>query len=65
MRGGGSYYSQNDLRVQAGLGSASRIDRVEVRWPNGNEEVWNEVPIRKIVTMVEGKGDGPPKTAKE
>ena len=65
VRGGGSYYSQNDLRVQAGLGSASRVDRVEVRWPNGNEEVWNEVPIRKIVTMVEGKGDGPPKTAKE
>ena len=58
VRGGGSYYSQNDLRVHAGLGGAAGIERVEVRWPNGNEEVWKDVPVRKIVTLVEGKGDG-------
>jgi hypothetical protein len=56
VRGGGSYYSQNDLRVEAGLGDATKIDRVEVRWPNGNTEVWRDVPIRKIVTLTEGKG---------
>ena len=56
VRGGGSYYSQNDLRVQAGLGEATRIDRVEVRWPNGNQEVWRDVPVKSIVTLVEGKG---------
>jgi len=55
VRGGGSYYSQNDLRVQAGLGEAARIDRVDVRWPNGNEEVWRDVPVKRIVTLVEGK----------
>ena len=64
VRGGGSYYSQNDLRVQAGLGGAAKIQRVEVRWPNGTEEVWNDVPVRKIVTLVEGRGDGAPKPAK-
>jgi hypothetical protein len=64
VRGGGSYYSQNDLRIQAGLGAVDRIERVEVRWPNGNEEVWNDVAVRKIVTLVEGRGDGAPKTAK-
>ena len=58
VRGGGSYYSQNDLRVHAGLGDAARIDRVEVRWPNGREEIFRDVPMRKIVTLVEGKGDG-------
>jgi hypothetical protein len=58
VRGGGSYYSQNDLRVHAGLGDAERIDRVEVRWPNGREEIFRDVPMRKIVTLVEGKGDG-------
>jgi hypothetical protein len=58
VRGGGSYYSQNDLRVHAGLGEATRIERVEVRWPNGNEEVFRDVPVRKIVTLTEGKGTG-------
>ena len=57
VSGGGSYYSQNDLRVHAGLGGATRIERVEVRWPNGREEVWRDVPMRRIVTLVEGKGD--------
>ena len=63
--GGGSYYSQNDLRIHAGLGSAERIDRIEVRWPNGNEEVWRDVPIRTMVTLVEGKGDATAKSTKE
>jgi hypothetical protein len=58
VRGGGSYYAQNDLRVHAGLGDATRIDRVEVRWPNGLEEIWRNVPIRQIVTLTEGQGDG-------
>jgi hypothetical protein len=57
VRGGGSYYSQNDFRVEAGLGDAARIDRVEVRWPNGSEEVFRDVPVKKIVTLVEGKGN--------
>jgi hypothetical protein len=65
VRGGGSYYSQNDLRVQAGLGDATRIERVDVRWPNGNEEVFRDVPVRRIVTVVEGKGDGATKRTKE
>ena len=42
VRGGGSYFSQNDFRVQAGLGAAARIERVEVRWPNGGTEVWRD-----------------------
>ena len=40
VRGGGSYYSQNDLRVHFGLGKAASVERVEVRWPNGLEEQW-------------------------
>jgi enediyne biosynthesis protein E4 len=59
VRGGGSYYSQNDLRVQAGLGDATRIDRVDVRWPNGNEEVFRDAPVKKVMTFVEGKGAKP------
>jgi hypothetical protein len=56
VRGGGSYYSQNDLRVHFGLGQTARIDRVQVRWPNGREEQWKEVAIDRIVTLEEGTG---------
>jgi enediyne biosynthesis protein E4 len=63
VRGGGSYYSQNDLRMHFGLGSAKAIDRVEVRWPNGNIEVWTGVEPNRIVTLTEGTGRPlPPKT---
>ena len=56
VRGGGSYYSQNDLRVHFGLGAAASIDRVEVRWPGGREELWTAVEINNIVTLTEGAG---------
>ena len=56
VRGGGSYYSQNDLRVHFGLGAATSIDRVEVRWPNGREEQWTGLETNKIVTLTEGAG---------
>jgi hypothetical protein len=54
VRGGGSYASQNDLRVHFGLGAATRVDRVDVRWPNGREEVWRDVAADRIVTVIEG-----------
>ncbi len=59
VRGGGSYYSQNDFRVHVGLGRAASIDRVVVRWPNGGEERWRDVPIRTITTLTEGQGEKP------
>jgi hypothetical protein len=56
VRGGGSYYAQNDLRVHFGLGNRPRIDRIEVRWPNGLEESWQDVEVNRIVTLTEGSG---------
>ncbi len=56
VRGGGSYMSQNDLRVHAGLGNASKVERVEVRWPNGLEEVWEDVASNQVLTLEEGRG---------
>ena len=56
VRGGGSYLSQNDLRVHYGLGGNGGPVRVEVRWPNGKEEKWEGVAINKIVTLTEGTG---------
>jgi enediyne biosynthesis protein E4 len=54
VRGGGSYFSQNDLRVHFGLAAASTVDRIIVRWPNGREESWRGVEADRIVTLTEG-----------
>ena len=56
VRGGGSYYSQNDLRPHFGLGPLTKADRVEVRWPGGLEEYWVNVDANRIVTLTEGTG---------
>jgi hypothetical protein len=56
VRGGGSYLSQNDLRLHFGLGSAPMIDVVEVRWPNGKNENFKNVAADKIYIIVEGEG---------
>jgi hypothetical protein len=56
VRGGGSYNSQNDLRVHFGLGATPAVDRIEVRWPNGLEEHWTEVAIDRILSLKEGTG---------
>jgi hypothetical protein len=56
VRGGGSYYSQNDLRLHFGLGAARAIDSVIVRWPNGREETWTTIAIDRSHTLTEGAG---------
>jgi enediyne biosynthesis protein E4 len=49
-----SYYSHDDLRAHFGLGSASRADRVEVRWPSGHVDVRRNVEGRRVVAVREG-----------
>jgi enediyne biosynthesis protein E4 len=56
VRGGGSYLSQNDLRLHFGLGSAAKIDLVEVRWPTGKTESFKDVAADKIYGIIEGQG---------
>jgi len=56
VRGGGSYLSQNDLRLHFGLGAAAKMETVEIRWPNGNVEALRDVSGDYIYTIVEGKG---------
>src|SRR4029453_16707446 len=56
VRGGGSYYSQNDLRLQFGLGETKSVERVIVRWPSGVEESWSSLPVDRIHVLMEGEG---------
>jgi hypothetical protein len=59
VRGGGSYLSQNDLRIHAGLGAARAVDAIEVRWPTGATESWRGVRANQVLTLKEGTGAAP------
>ena len=56
VKGGSSYISQNDLRLHFGLGSATKIDGVEIRWPSGLLEHFDNLSIDAIHTLKEGSG---------
>jgi enediyne biosynthesis protein E4 len=56
VRGGGSYLSQNDLRLHFGLGAASKMESVEIRWPGRKLETLKNVAGDHIYTIVEGRG---------
>jgi hypothetical protein len=53
---GGSYLSQDDLRVHFGLGATTRVDRIRIRWPNGNSEERGPVEADRVITIKEGTG---------
>ena len=55
VRSGGSFCSQNDLRLHFGLGVAKEA-RVQVRWLGGAEETLDHVPANRLVVVQEGKG---------
>ena len=56
IHSGGSYLSQNDLRVHFGLGNATKIDSLEIRWPSGNTEILKDLAPDKYYAVLEGKG---------
>ena len=54
VRSGGSFYSQNDLRVHFGLGKTTRIDALEIRWPSGQVDRFADVSANQILRLEEG-----------
>jgi hypothetical protein len=54
--GGNGYASQSSRRVHVGLGAATKVDSVEVRWPSGLVEVFHPA-IDAITTYSEGSGE--------
>ncbi|MEO8255730.1 MAG: CRTAC1 family protein [Acidobacteriota bacterium] len=53
---GSSYLGQNDRRVHFGLGQVAVADRLEVRWPSGRSERFENVPANQVITIKEGNG---------
>jgi hypothetical protein len=56
VKAGSSYLGQNDLRQHFGLGAATRVERLEVKWPSGRVDVVQDLPADQIVTIREGSG---------
>jgi len=56
IRSGGSYLSQNDLRVHFGLGRATKADVITIRWPSGKLESIKDVGADKSYSVLEGVG---------
>ncbi len=51
--GGGSYLSSNDANVHFGLGDASRIDRLEIRWPSGKVDVKSDLSVNQSIEWLQ------------
>jgi hypothetical protein len=55
VHSGGSYLSQSDLRAHFGLGQATMIDWLEIRWPSGITDKLEKVPADQLLSVQEGK----------
>lgn len=50
-----SYLSQDTRRVHIGLGSAGKVDRLEVRWMGGRVETWKDIEANRIWEITQGE----------
>lgn len=56
VRSGGSYLSQNDLRLHFGLGAHLKADKVEVFWPSGTKDILTNLAADQFYCVREGAG---------
>ena len=62
---GGSYLSQNDLRIHFGLGDHERVNKAEVSWPDGKTEMLVNLEADRFYYVREGVGVVSSKPAKQ
>ena len=55
-RADGSYASANDPRILVGLGDNAGSVVVEVLWPSGRREQWDDIGSDQWTTLQEGEG---------
>jgi len=56
VRSGGSYISQSDFRLHFGVGRATEIDSLQIRWPSGQQQELQNIPANQLVIIKEGSG---------
>jgi hypothetical protein len=57
VRAGSSYLSQSEKTVTFGLGRQRNVSRLEVTWPSGQVESFEQVTPNQEVLLVEGSGE--------
>jgi hypothetical protein len=55
VRGGGGYNSSNDTRLHFGLGKEPVISKIEVDWPSGLHQEFQNIPADAIYEIKEGQ----------
>jgi hypothetical protein len=53
---GGSYLSSHDPREILGLGAATEVEWIEIRWPGGPVDRIEKPTVRRYLRVVEGRG---------
>jgi hypothetical protein len=55
---GGSYLSSHDVRELLGLGAATELDWIEIKWPGPSRRVerFTNLQLDRYQTVVEGSG---------
>lgn len=56
VRSGGGYFAQSDLRVHFGLGKATKVDFLEIRWPSGTVDTLKDLGVNQLIFVKEGEG---------
>jgi hypothetical protein len=54
LRSGGSYFSQNDLRMHFGLDQAEKVDSLEIRWLSGQVDHLQNLDVNRLYVIQEG-----------
>jgi hypothetical protein len=54
LRSGGSYFSQNDMRMHFGLDQAKKADMVEIRWLSGQVDQLKNLDANQLYVIQEG-----------
>ncbi|MGB6868052.1 MAG: CRTAC1 family protein [Acidobacteriaceae bacterium] len=54
LRSGGSYFSQNDLRMHYGLEQAKQVDLLEIRWLSGQVDQLRNLAVNQLYVVEEG-----------
>jgi hypothetical protein len=56
VRSGDSYLSHSDWRLHFGLGTATVVDQIGIRWPSGKKETFWNLPADRVIQIIEGRG---------
>ncbi len=64
VNGGNGFASQSTYRVHFGLAQNNAVERLEVRWPSGIRQVFENLASNQIYRVVEGKPQTLPFIAK-